>query len=608
MKTKKTRYFSDNKSDSLKEGSTKQNEKILKKAEKSNRLKHKNEIKKSQKDIEALVTVVKFKNKPWRGRNFEDSKLSAIKGRPWNTKFKRVPVPKEKLARYSRGEGLHGDGIQTSFHQKKLKKYEANIEFSIEQAARTELLLSEEGGFLQPDEDEVSTQFTQQQIASSVDITSATKHFDLHLIEFGPYRMNYSRNGRYLLIGGKRGHVAAMDWVTKRLLCEVNVMEAIYDVRWLHVETMFAVAQKQWVYMYDNEGIELHCIKKLNSVLRMEFLPYHFLLATASEEGYLSWLDISIGQMVSQFNSKMGRLNLMTLNPYNAVVALGHPQGIVSMWSPNVREPLCKMLCHQHPLQGLAIDSQGKYMATSSVDRSLKIWDVRNLEGPLQEYKLHAVASNLAFSQRGLLAVGMGNVVEVYRDCCVKPAVRPYLKHKMSKRIGNLQFCPYEDVLGVATGGGFTSLIIPGNGEPNYDALESNPFQTKQQRREAEVKALLDKIQPEFITLDPTVITDVDIPTLKDKVEAKKKLLFVKPPKIDFQPRNKSGKKKGAVKAAQTKKIVQEEHRKDFVKSMKQTGIDDITTSGDGESSKISVQNEHYNVLDRFKPKKKKKN
>ncbi|XP_008555753.1 WD repeat-containing protein 46 [Microplitis demolitor] len=509
----------------------------------------------------------------------------------------KPPINKEVLKKYHRGSGVELRRSKTKIKNKyniaRLRKREKLIEKTAEDTARAELLLTESGGFLETDAGETTTQFRQSQIAANVDITSATKHFNLDL-DFGPYCLKYTKNGRHLLLGGKMGHVAAFDWVTKKLSCEMNVMESVHDVSWFHQETMFAVAQKDWVYVYDNQGIEIHCLKRMNKVTKLEFLPYHFLLASGSSDGNLAWVDVSTGVLLKRYNTKVGKIRVMTQNPTNALLCVGNSKGVVSMWSPNVQEPLVRMLCHGQSIIGCAVHPYGTYMATSCPDRSLKIWDARQLTGPVHNVMLRSPADNLAYSQKGMLAVSTGNVVEVFNESTGN--MKRYLTHRSSWSVSGMQFCPFEDVLGVGSERAFTSILVPGSAEANFDALEVNPFQTKAQRNEREVKSLLDKIQPEFITLNPEAIAEVDVPTLKSKVEAKNKLAFVKPKTIDFKPRKTKAKGKGGTaKVVKTKKILKElEKRK---------AIEALPSIKKAEKVEKKVDKNYGQALNRFLPK-----
>ncbi|KDN52995.1 BING4CT-domain-containing protein [Tilletiaria anomala UBC 951] len=431
-------------------------------------------------------------------------------------------------------------------HDKKLRAHLSNEYLSAKRAAEHAKLADqyinisapgEGAGLIELEDDlERTAKVTQSVIRDSVGVDTARKSFSLQLdggrdgVGLGPYRCDYTRNGRHLALGGRKGHIAAFDWHAGKLSFEINVKETVRDIKWLHNQDYIAVAQKKYAFIYDaHSGAEIHKLKQHVEVHRMQFLPYHFLLATIGSAGYLKYQDVSTGQLVSQHRTGLGLCNVLAQNPLTAVLHCGHANGTVTLWTPNLSTPALKLLAHCGPVSGISINTQngGRQMVTSGMDGCVKVWDSRMLgRGAVKEWVNPRPASDVQFSQRGLLGMAWSTHVSIYDpakvlDSTAKSGVPgPYLTQNFPKSEPlSLAFCPFEDVLGVAHGKGFDSLIVPGAGEPNFDSSEANPFENRRTKREREVHSLLDKIQPDMITLDTEMLGQLESKTLQLQAE-----------------------------------------------------------------------------------------
>ncbi|KAF3121879.1 Small subunit (SSU) processome component [Orbilia oligospora] len=424
---------------------------------------------------------------------------------------------KNAIEQYGRGAQVPVKNIKAKRLRENMKRMEHKFKEGAVQAKAAELLLEEDPGYLEAEGLEKTYHFSQKDLQKELDIGTAKKGFELKLPTFGPYCIDYNRNGTDLLLGGRKGHVAAFDWRSSSLHTELQLNETIRDVKWLHNSQFFAVSQKKYVYIYDLKGIEIHCLKSHIEVTNMEFLPYHFLLATIGNAGWLKYQDTSTGQHLCEINTKLGSPMSMTQNQRNAIIHVGHAKGLVTLWSPNVTTPLVKMLCHKGPVRSVAVDREGYYMATAGQESLVSIWDIRMYK-KVHSYSTPIPAKSLHISDRGMLAIGWGSHTQVWKDALRTKANSPYLQHHTPANVvEDVRFCPFEDILGVGHAEGFESIIVPGAGEANYDALELNPFESKKQRQEAEVRLLLNKLKPEMISLDPDFIGTLDRRSASEK-------------------------------------------------------------------------------------------
>lgn len=226
----------------------------------------------------------------------------------------------------------------------------------------------------------------------------------------------------------------------------------------------------------------------------------------------IKYQDISIGKIISEIKTKSGDITSMCQNSNNAVVLTGHSNGCINMWTPNLPEAVIKILAHPNTISSVSVDPNGFNLVTCGNDSKMRVWDLRTYK-QIYEYFNPLPATYTTISQKGLLAVSYGSIVETWKDYYKEKQKEPYMKHHFKNnqtKIKNMKFVAFEDFLGIGTNFGYSSILVPGSGEANFDTFENNPYQTKSQRKNAEVKMLLEKIPSEMISLDPTQVNKVD--------------------------------------------------------------------------------------------------
>ena len=141
----------------------------------------------------------------------------------------------EAHEKYGRGHPIRKHSVRDKKLRGNLKALETRYKDATLKAKDAEILLENESGFLEPEgELERTYKVRQDELKKDIPIETAKKGFDLKLEELGPYMVDYTRNGRGLLLAGRKGHVSTMDWRAGTLGCELQLGETVRDAKWLH--------------------------------------------------------------------------------------------------------------------------------------------------------------------------------------------------------------------------------------------------------------------------------------------------------------------------------------------------------------------------------------
>jgi WD40 repeat protein/transcriptional regulator with XRE-family HTH domain len=154
---------------------------------------------------------------------------------------------------------------------------------------------------------------------------------------------------------------------------------------------------------------------------RIVFSPDGKSIASTSEDGAHIW-DITTGKKLVTFSGHGERvaLNGIAYSPDGKWIATSGNDATIKVWDSETGAEIFTLIGHTGPTFGVAFSPKGQYLATSSVDRTVKVWKLpkagEQVTEPLTLYGNTGAVYQVAFSPDGtrVVSVGRDHVARVY--------------------------------------------------------------------------------------------------------------------------------------------------------------------------------------------------
>ncbi|BDD01343.1 hypothetical protein [Persicobacter psychrovividus] len=194
--------------------------------------------------------------------------------------------------------------------------------------------------------------------------------------------MDLSADGRYLLVGGAYEFILLFDLKHSE---QVPVSVPFENKEsWMikvgnHSQLASVLTATGEVFKFDLKSKTVESIyKEEHKINTLAMHPFKPVVYFGNVNGHVKCLDLHSGQIEDLFEIKTAAITL-AIDPIGERLACGSEHGVVYLYNLQAKKLTSEFRGHKSRVNNLNFSPKSKYLASGSFDRTVRIWDLVNI-------------------------------------------------------------------------------------------------------------------------------------------------------------------------------------------------------------------------------------